>query len=49
MHKILSITMILGCAALFTACAGEEEDLFDKSAAERLNEMKERKIEVEMP
>ncbi len=39
MNKILSITMILGCAALFTACAGEEEDLFDKSAAERLNEM----------
>ena len=31
--------MILGAAVLMTACAGEEEDLFDKSAAERLNEM----------
>lgn len=40
MNKILSISMILGAAVMFTACAGEEEDLFDKSAAERLNEMK---------
>lgn len=33
--------MILGAAVLFTACAGEEDDLFDKSAAERLNEMRD--------
>lgn len=38
MKKILSATLLL-CAALgFTGCAGEEDDLFDKSAAERLNE-----------
>ncbi len=41
MNKILSICMILGAAVLFTACAGEEDDLFDKSAAERLNEMRD--------
>ena len=39
MNKILSLSMMLGAAVLFTACAGEEDDLFDKSAAERLNEM----------
>ena len=33
--------MILGASVLFTACAGEEDDLFDKSAAERLNEMRD--------
>lgn len=41
MNKILSMCMILGAAVLFTACAGEEDDLFDKSAAERLNEMRD--------
>ena len=33
--------MLLGSALAFTGCAGEEEDLFDKSAAVRLNEASE--------
>lgn len=39
MKKIFSITLLLGVAIMFAACQGEEEDLFDKSAAERLNEV----------
>ena len=40
MNKILSLTLLIGAATLMIGCAGEEEDLFDKSAAERLNEMR---------
>lgn len=40
MNKILSITLLFGAALAFTACTGEEDDLFDKSAAERLDESK---------
>ena len=40
MKKILSATLLFATALLmFTACAGEQEDIFDKSAAERLNEV----------
>lgn len=38
MNKILSITLVLGGALFLGSCVNEEEDLFDKSAAERLNE-----------
>ena len=38
MKKILSISLILAAALAFTSCVKEEEDIFDKSAAERLNE-----------
>jgi len=38
MKKIFSITLILAVGIAFTACVNEEEDLFDKTAAERLNE-----------
>ena len=38
MNKIFSTALLLASALAFTGCAGEEEDLFDKSAAERLNE-----------
>jgi len=37
MKKILSISLILATALGFTACSGEEEDIFEASAAERLN------------
>ncbi len=39
MKKILLFSVLLAGAALFAGCAGEEENLFDKSAAERLNEI----------
>lgn len=38
MNKILSISALLAGALAFTGCAGEEDDLFSQSAAERLNE-----------
>lgn len=38
MNKILSIAFVCAAAMSFTACVNEEDDLFDKSAAERLNE-----------
>lgn len=37
MNKILSVSVLLGAALAFTGCAGEEDDIFDQSAAERLN------------
>jgi hypothetical protein len=37
MKKILSISLILVTALGFSACSGEEDDLFEASAAERLN------------
>lgn len=37
MKKILSITLLLGIVAMFTACKSEEDDLFDSSAAQRLD------------
>lgn len=38
MKKIFSISLILAGALAFTACVHEEGDIFDQSAAERLNE-----------
>ena len=38
MKKIFSTLVILVGAIVLAGCAGEEKDLFDKSAAERLNE-----------
>ena len=40
MNKILTMSLLLAAGLLSTSCVKEEEDLFDKSAAERLNEMK---------
>ncbi len=37
MNKILSVSVLLGAALAFVGCAGEEDDIFDQSAAERLN------------
>lgn len=42
MKKIFNIAMLLAAALAFTGCAGEEDDLFDQSAAERLNAAKVR-------
>ena len=41
MKNILSIGLICAAAMSFTACVNEEDNLFDKSAAERLNEASE--------
>ncbi len=38
MKKILSLSLLLAAGIAFTACVNEEDDLFEKSAAERLNE-----------
>ncbi|MBO4658205.1 MAG: DUF4302 domain-containing protein [Prevotella sp.] len=38
MKKILSISLILAACLAFNSCVQEEDDIFDKSAAERLNE-----------
>lgn len=38
MNKIFSIALLCSAALSFTACVNEEDDLFNKSAAERLNE-----------
>lgn len=40
MNKILTMSLLLAAGLLSTSCVKEEEDLFDKTAAERLNEMK---------
>ena len=37
MKKIVSASMMLALALAFNGCSGEEDDLFDNSAAERLN------------
>lgn len=37
MKKLLSLSMIAFAALTFTSCAGEEDDIFGQSAAERLN------------
>ena len=38
MKKILSLTLILAAACAVTSCVNEEDLIFDKTAAERLNE-----------
>jgi len=38
MNKIFSASLLFAAALTFVGCAGEEDDIFDKSAAERLNE-----------
>lgn len=38
MNKIFSMSLFFSAALMFVGCAGEEDDIFDKSAAERLNE-----------
>lgn len=40
-NKIFSLALLLGAALLFTDCKREEDDLFSKSAAERLNDVKD--------
>ncbi len=37
MNKILTASLLLGAALTFSACSNEEDDIFDQSAAERLN------------
>ena len=36
-NKILTAALLLGSLVMTTACSNEEEDIFDQSAAERLN------------
>ena len=38
MKKIFSISLLFCAALVFVGCAGEEDDLFNKTAPERLNE-----------
>ena len=38
MKKILTLTFILVSTLTYTSCTNEEDLIFDKSAAERLNE-----------
>ena len=40
MTKLYSLALLLGSTLAFIGCAGEEDDLFDQSAAERLNAAK---------
>lgn len=40
MNKIFTSILVLSCATAFTACVSEQPDLFDKSAPERLEEIK---------
>lgn len=40
MTKLYSLALLLGSTLAFVGCAGEEDDLFDQSAAERLNAAK---------
>ena len=40
MNKILSISLLCAASLAFAGCAGEEDDLFSSSAAERLEESK---------
>lgn len=39
-NKIFLGTLLLGVALIFTSCSREEDDIFDKSAAERLTDIK---------
>lgn len=39
MNKILASLFIAASAFALTGCVGEEDEIFDKSAAERLNEV----------
>lgn len=41
MKKILSLSLLLATGIAFTACVNEEDAIFEKSAAERLNEASE--------
>lgn len=41
MNKILAMSLLLAGGLLATSCVSEEDDLFDKTAAERLNEIKD--------
>lgn len=41
MKKIFSTLLVASSALAFTACVGEESDIFDKSAAERLDEIRD--------
>ena len=41
MNKILTSLLVASSAFAFAACVGEQDDIFDKSAAERLNEVSE--------
>ncbi|MGI6223059.1 MAG: DUF4302 domain-containing protein [Prevotella sp.] len=41
-YRIITAALLLGSLALTTACSDEEDDLFDQSAAERLNEASEK-------
>ena len=36
-NKILTAALLLGSLVMTTACSNEEDDIFDQSAAERLN------------
>lgn len=38
MNKLFSISLFFAAALSFASCVSEEDDIFDKSAAERLNE-----------
>lgn len=40
MNKIFAFTLLLSAVAVFTGCSSEEDDLFDSSAAARLQEAK---------
>lgn len=40
MNKIFAALLVSTSAMAFTACVGEQDDLFDKSATERLDEIK---------
>ena len=41
MNKIFAMSLLLAGGLLATSCVSEEDDLFDKTAAERLNERKD--------
>lgn len=41
MNKIFAMSLLLAGGLLATSCVSEEDDLFDKTAAERLNEIKD--------
>ena len=40
MKKIFSTTLLSAAALAFTGCAGEEDDIFSSSAANRLDQSK---------
>ena len=37
MNKIFQLSLLLGASVAFAGCAGEEDNIFSQSAAERLN------------